>query len=195
LDELTGERHETIRKKVILSTLAYISGFSLVFILLGASASLMGGLLKSHQTTVRLIGGVLIIILGIHLTGIIRIKSLELDKRIQVKSKPVHLFGTFLIGMAFAGGWSPCVGPILAAILVLAGNQETVFQGTLLLAVYSMGLALPFIIISIFINFILVFIKKIKKVIPYVNAVAGVLLIIMGFLLISNKLRLLIWVN
>jgi len=187
LEELTEGKAE-IRKKVILSTVSYVSGFSLVFILMGASASYLGGYIFKYKDLIRIIGGILIIILGVHLTGVFRIRGLEFEKRIQIKKKPLHFLGTFFIGMAFGAGWSPCIGPLLGSILIVAGSQETVSQGMVLLAIYSAGLAIPFIIISVFINFLLVFMNRATRVLKYVNAAAGVLLILVGLILVTNKL-------
>ncbi len=192
LEELTRGYNSEIRKKVFLSTFLFVLGFSLVFILMGASASFLGSLMYNYKKSIRIIGGVFIILLGIHLTGLIRIPGLDFEKRITLEKKPIHFFGTLIIGMAFGAGWSPCIGPLLGSILIIAGSQETVWQGILLLAIYSAGLALPFIVLSIFINFLLIFIKKTSKALKYVNAVAGVLLIIVGLLLVSNKLYLFI---
>jgi cytochrome c-type biogenesis protein len=188
IEELTEEYNSEIRKKVFLSTLLFVLGFSLVFILMGASASYLGGLMFTYKKLIRIIGGILIIILGIHLTGLIRIPGLDFEKRIALEKKPLHFLGTLIIGMAFGAGWSPCIGPLLGSILIIAGSQETVWQGVILLGFYSAGLAMPFIIISIFINFLLIFIKKASKVLKYVNVVAGVVLIVVGLILVSNKL-------
>lgn len=188
LEELTADTNVAIRKKIFFSTLAYVSGFSLVFILMGASASFLGGLIYSYKEYIRIIGGIFIIILGIHLTGALRIPGLEFEKRITVSKKPLHLVGTFIIGMAFGVGWSPCIGPLLGSILIVAGSRETVWQGVMLLATYSAGLALPFIIISIFINYLLQIMKKASRILKYVNAAAGVLLILVGLILLTNKL-------
>ncbi len=188
LEELTEGCNEEIRKKVILSTCLFVLGFSLVFVSMGASASYLGGLMYTYKKFIRIIGGSLIIILGIHLTGLIRIPGLDFEKRITVEKKPLHFLGTLIIGMAFAAGWTPCIGPLLGSILIIAGNQETVWQGIMLLGIYSAGLALPFIVVSIFINFLLIFIKKASKVLKYVNVVAGVVLIVVGLILVSNKL-------
>jgi len=189
LEELT-EGNIEIRKKVILSTISFVLGFSVVFILMGGSASYLGGLIYKYKNLIRIIGGVLIIILGIHLTGVFRIHSLEFEKRIQIQKKPLHFLGTFIIGMAFGAGWSPCIGPLLGSILIVAGSQETIGQGMVLLGVYSAGLALPFVIISVFINFLLIFMKRASKVLKYVNVVAGILLILVGLVLVTNKLYL-----
>jgi len=188
IEELTEEYNSEIRKKVFLSTFLFVLGFSLVFILMGASASYLGGLMFTYKKLIRIIGGILIIILGIHLTGLIRIPGLDFEKRIALEKKPLHFLGTLIIGMAFGAGWSPCIGPLLGSILIIAGSQETVWQGVILLGFYSAGLAMPFIIISIFINFLLIFIKKASKVLKYVNVVAGVVLIVVGLILVSNKL-------
>jgi cytochrome c-type biogenesis protein len=187
LEELT-EGNIEIRKKVILSTISFVLGFSVVFILMGGSASYLGGLIYKYKNLIRIIGGVLIIILGIHLTGVFRIRSLEFEKRIQIEKKPIHFLGTFIVGMAFGAGWSPCIGPLLGSILIVAGSQETIGQGMVLLGVYSAGLALPFVIISVFINFLLVFMKRASRVLKYVNVVAGILLILVGLVLVTNKL-------
>jgi cytochrome c-type biogenesis protein len=188
IEELTEKYNSEIRKKVFLSTFLFVLGFSLVFILMGASASYLGGLMYTYKKLIRIIGGILIIILGIHLTGIIRIPGLDFEKRITLEKKPLHFLGTLIIGMAFGAGWSPCIGPLLGSILIVAGSQETVWQGVILLGIYSAGLAIPFIIISIFINFLLTFIKKASKVLKYVNVMAGVVLIVVGLILVSNKL-------
>ena len=192
LEELTKDDSTEIRKKVVLATVSFVLGFSLVFILMGASASYLGGLFFNYKELIRIIGGILIILLGIHLTGIIRIRGLDFEKRIHMEKKPLHFLGTFIIGMAFGAGWSPCIGPLLGSILIIAGNQETIGQGIMLLGIYSAGLAIPFVIMSIFINFLLIFIKKASKALKYINAVAGVLLIVVGLILVTNKLYFLI---
>ena len=191
LEELTESRDSEIRKKVFLSTILFVSGFSLVFILMGASASYLGGLIYNYRELIRIIGGIFIIILGVHLTGIIRIRGLDFEKRINMEKKPLHFFGTFVVGMAFGAGWSPCIGPLLGSIIIIAGSQETVWQGIILLAIYSSGLAIPFIIMSVFINFLLIFIKKASRVLQYINTAAGILLIIVGLILVTNKLYVL----
>ena len=190
LDELTEDKKET-RKKVILSTLFYVAGFSFIFILFGASASFLGGFANQYSWVIRYMGGGIILIFGLHLLGLINIKGFNFEKRIHVKKKPFHLMGTFVIGMAFGAGWSPCIGPMLGSILIVAGNQETVLQGVFLLAVYSAGLAIPFLIMSFFINSILEIMKRATKFIGVINKISGILLIVIGLLLIFDKFRLL----
>jgi cytochrome c-type biogenesis protein len=191
LDDLTNSPTSTIRKQVISSTIAYVFGFSVVFILMGASASFLGDILFSFSSIIRIIGGIIIIVLGVHLLGLFRIKGLEFEKRIHIERKPLHLLGTFFVGMAFGAGWSPCIGPLLGSILIVAGYQETVTQGIILLSFYSAGLAIPFILISIFINFLLSVIKKGARFMRYFNKAAGILLIIIGVLLLTNKINIL----
>ncbi|MCP3874278.1 MAG: cytochrome c biogenesis protein CcdA [Desulfobacteraceae bacterium] len=190
LDELTEDKNET-RKKVLLSTLFFVAGFSAIFILFGASASFLGSLASKYSWVVRYMGGGIILIFGLHLLGIINIKGFNFEKRIHIKEKPLHLMGTFVIGMAFGAGWSPCIGPMLGSILIVAGNQDTVSEGVFLLAVYSAGLAVPFLIISIFINSIMEIMKRATKIIGVVNKISGILLIVIGLLLIFDKFRLL----
>jgi cytochrome c-type biogenesis protein len=168
-----------------------VAGFSFIFILLGASASFLGGFASQYSWIVRYLGGGIILIFGLHLLGIINIKGFNFEKKIHIKEKPLHLMGTFVIGMAFGAGWSPCIGPLLGSILIVAGNQDTVLEGVILLAVYSAGLAIPFIAISIFINSILEFMKRATRFIGVLNKISGILLILIGLLLIFDKLTFL----
>jgi len=189
LEELTGSEAAQIRKKVIFSTLAFVLGFSFVFVVLGASASFLGGLFFQYRQVVRIVGGFIILVFGLHLLGFFRIKVLDLEKRLQVKKKPLHILGTFFVGMAFGAGWSPCVGPLLGSILIIAGSQETIWQGISLLGTYSAGLAIPFLVISVFIQMILTLMRKASSAIRYMNLVAGSLLILVCIGLILDRLQ------
>ncbi|MCP3898707.1 MAG: cytochrome c biogenesis protein CcdA [Desulfobacteraceae bacterium] len=189
IDELTESAKET-RNKVILSTLFYVAGFSFVFIIMGASASFFGNLMYKYAWAVRYLGGAIIIIFSLHLLGIINIKGFNFEKRFHVKEKPFHLMGVFVIGMAFGAGWSPCIGPVLGSILIVASNQDTIWNGMLLLAFYSLGIAMPFILISIFITRMVEIIKRATKYIVYINKATGILLLIVGVLLITDKFKL-----
>ena len=160
LDELTGARTTGVRARVIRATLSYVLGFSLVFVMMGASASFIGGAIFKYRDWIRIIGGLLIILLGIHMTGLLRFGFLQFERRLQMQKKPLHFMGTFFVGMAFGAGWSPCIGPLLGSILIVAGNQETVADGIGLLSVYAAGLAIPFLVLAIFIDSLLSFIKK-----------------------------------
>ena len=190
LDELTADRAD-IRKKVILSTLAYVAGFSSVFILLGASASFLGGLITQYSHWIRYAGGAIVLVFGLHLLGFINIKAFQFEKRIHMQEKPLHLFGTFVIGMAFAAGWTPCIGPMLGSILVVASSQDTVFKGIWLLATYSAGLAIPFILISVFIHSLMGIMARARKVMGIIHKVSGILLICIALLLIFDKFSIL----
>ena len=188
LDELTHEPDGETRRKVLFSTIVYVLGFSTVFIAMGASASYLGGFLFRFADQIRIIGGVIILLLGLHLTGLFRFRWLEFEKRIHVQKKPLHFLGTFIVGMAFGAGWSPCIGPLLGSILIIAGSKETVTEGVVLLGIYSAGLGIPFLILSLFIGFVLAFIKKANRVLKYINTAAGIILAVVGLLLITNKL-------
>jgi len=190
LDELTGAQSRRIRLRVIGATLSYVLGFSLVFVLMGASASFIGKAVFSYRDTIRIVGGILIILLGVHMTGLIRFRPLEFERRLEIRKKPLHFLGTFFVGMAFGAGWSPCIGPLLGSILIVAGNQDTVAEGVGLLSVYAAGLAIPFLLLSVFVNSILTFIKKASWSIRYINITAGTLLLILGLLLVTDKLAL-----
>jgi len=191
MEELIDGRNAAVRRKVIASTLAFVLGFSTVFIALGMSASLIGNLAHDYRDLIRITGGILIILFGIHLSGIYSFPLLNYEGRLHLEKKPLHALGAFLIGMAFAAGWSPCMGPQLGSILILAGSRETIWQGTLLLGIYSAGLAIPFLILSFFIHSLVQFLQRVKKAVRVVNIAAGILLIVMGLLLLTNKLTLL----
>jgi cytochrome c-type biogenesis protein len=191
-EDLTAGQSSVVKKKVILATIFFILGFSLVFILLGASASLLGNLFMNYREYIRVIGGAIIVVLGIHLTGLFRIRWLDIERRIHLSNRPLHFLGTFVIGMAFGAGWTPCVGPLLGAILIMAGSQETVWKGVVLLGIYSMGLAIPFLALSAFIHFMLHLLKKMRNAMRYLNPAAGVLLVIVGLVLVTDNLNFLV---
>ena len=194
IEELSDGSDTAMRHKVILSTTAFVLGFSAVFIALGMSAFQIGALAHSHRDIIRYAGGILIILFGIHLSGFYSFPLLNYEaRRLSLQKKPLHVLGTLLIGMAFAAGWSPCMGPQLGSILIIASSQETIWQGILLLGLYSAGLAIPFLSLSLFINSLVQFLQKAKKAIRFVNITAGLLLIAMGILLLTDKLMLLMY--
>lgn len=189
LEELTNpDRKKNL--SVIVPTLAYIAGFSLVFLLYGLSASYLGILLADYKWLIRYIGGGLVIIFGLHLLGIININFLNMEKRMHIRNRPLRLTGVFIVGMAFAAGWTPCFGPMLGAIFGLATQEGKVFYGIALFGVYAFGLAIPFLLISIFIDKLLIFLSVTRKWIQLINRVSGVFLIIVGLLLIFDRLRI-----
>ena len=189
LKELTSEEDiARVRKKVIINSLFFVLGFSLVFIALGATATAIGRLLLQYLSTIATVAGILIIIIGIHMTGIIKIKALYAEKRFNIQNKPVSVIGSFVIGLAFAFGWTPCIGPILGAILGIAGAQDTIGRGILLLTVYSAGLGIPFMITAWSITLFFKVFDKIKKHLHIIEITAGVLLIVIGILMITGGL-------
>ena len=180
-----------VRQQTIIHTLLFIAGFTTVFVLLGASATFIGGFLQEHMNTIRKVGGILIIIFGIHVTGLVPIHLLLGEKRVTVHRKPAGYLGSFVVGLAFAAGWTPCIGPILASILMVAATEETVSQGVLLLFTYSMGLAIPFFLSSLAMHQFLVVFNRFKKHIRIFEIVTGVFLIIVGIMIFSNYLSVL----
>ncbi len=179
---------EVSSKKIIVNSIAFVLGFSTVFVLLGASASLIGRVLARHMNTFKLIAGIIIIIFGLHTAGIMRIKFLNYEKKVQVKrSNSATLIGAYVIGIAFAAGWTPCVGPILGAILATASTYTTMWKGILLLAIYSLGLGIPFILTAWAINKFFIAFKQIRKYFHAIEVISGILLIIVGLLLIFMK--------
>jgi len=191
LEELTSAKAGRVRRRVIMATLAFGTGFSLIFILLGASASFLGGLAARYDQLFRIVGGLLIIVFGLHLTGLCRLPFLEVEKRVQLREKPAHILGTVLVGMAFGAGWSPCIGPMLGSILILASSEESVLQGVGLLTVYSAGLWIPFLVLSLFINLMLGFLQKTRRILKFVNVAAGTLLIALGIALVLDRFSML----
>jgi len=174
-------------RDVFFTSLAFVCGFSLVFIALGASATVLGQKLLQILPMLARIAGVLIIIFGIHMIGLFRIPFLSYEKRFQAGGGGRGLASAFLMGLAFAFGWTPCIGPILAAILVVAANAETVNEGVLLLAAYSVGLGIPFLLSGLFLNVFYGFFGKIQNHFHKIEVISGVVLILVGILLVSNR--------
>jgi len=178
-------------RSVMLNSIAFIFGFSVVFIALGAVATTIGQLTHQYHSLLAKIAGVIIIIFGLHLTGIFKINALYSDKRLHDVKGGASPFGAFVIGFAFAFGWTPCIGPILAGILVLAGSQNTLAKGILLLAVYSAGLAVPFLLTSLGVNRFLGFYSRFRRHLHAVEVVSGVLLIAFGALIALGRFSIL----
>jgi cytochrome c-type biogenesis protein len=174
--------------RVFISSLFFVMGFSVVFIALGASATAVSAFLRDYMPIISKVAGVFIIILGIHFLGIYKIKWLNYEKRFQVRSKKLSLLGSFAIGFAFAFGWTPCIGPILAGILALAAAEETVWRGIVLLVFYSAGLAIPFLITSVAFNLFVSVSGVIKKYFRVVEIIGGIFLIAVGVLIFTNSL-------
>jgi cytochrome c-type biogenesis protein len=176
-----------VRRQVVLSSLAFIVGFSLVFVSLGAAASAIGQFLLERQTFFNRIAGAVIVIFGLHTMGVLRIEWLYQEKRLHTSRKPAGFFGAGLVGVAFAFGWTPCIGPILAGILGLAGSQETVAKGVRMLAVYSLGLGVPFLATALMIDRFFSAMGRIRRHYHKIEVVSGVLLVAIGLLIFTNK--------
>jgi len=177
-----------IRQKTILHSVCFICGFTAVFVLLGASATYIGSFLSENATIIRKVGGVLLVILGIHVTGLFPLRFLLGEKRVTIKHKPAGYVGSFLVGIAFAAGWTPCIGPILAAILAVAATADSVNQGILLLLLYSMGLGVPFFLAALAMNRFMAVFNRFKKYIHVFEIITGILLMVIGVLIYSNWL-------
>ena len=177
-----------IRQKSVLHALSFIFGFTLIFVLLGASATYIGSFLHHNADIIRKVGGVLLVVLGIHVTGLIPLKFLMGEKRISVKHKPAGYFGSFLVGIVFAAGWTPCIGPILAAILAVAATSENLNQGIILLLLYSLGLGVPFFISALAMHRFIVAFNRFKKYIRLFEIITGIFLMLIGALIYSNWL-------
>jgi cytochrome c-type biogenesis protein len=182
-----GKHRSRIFNQVTAKALAFVLGFSLVFIILGASATAVGQLMLENLGIIIRIAGLVIIVFGLHMIGILKIGLLYREKRFQTQSKPTGLLGSFVVGLAFAFGWTPCIGPILAAVLAYAAVQETVGQGIYLLSAYSLGLALPFLITAVAINLFFRLFERIKPHMHKVEIIAGALLIAIGLLLVLDR--------
>jgi cytochrome c-type biogenesis protein len=190
IEELKVQETAVFRK-VMLNSIAFILGFSIVFVTLGALSTEVGQLAAEYKTTLARVAGVLVIVFGLHLTGILRIKALYADKRLHNVKGGSTPWGAFVIGFAFAFGWTPCVGPILSGILFIAAAQNSVSKGILLLTVYSLGLAVPFLLTALGIERFMKFYGGFRRHMHVVEVASGALLIALGLLLVFGKFTLL----
>jgi cytochrome c-type biogenesis protein len=186
VDRLAGDATAGARGRVLLHSVTFIAGFTAVFVSLGASFSAAGQFLLDYRDWIRIAGGALIVVFGLYIAGILRIGAFSRTKQFQIRSKPAGFIGSFAVGLTFAIGWTPCVGPILGSILTLASNDKTVRQGIALLLAYSAGLGLPFLLSSIALGGFLRFFKQYRPFIPTVERVAGLLLVAVGILVVTN---------
>ncbi len=177
-----------VRQKAVLHSIAFILGFTLIFVLLGASATFLGSFLSRHAGLIRKIGGILVVLFGVHITGLLPIRFLMGEKRVTIHHKPGGYIGSFLVGLAFAAGWTPCIGPILATILMVAATKEEVYQGIVLLLLYSLGLGIPFLLSSLAMHQFLSVFNRFRKHIRLFEIITGLFLIVVGVLIYSNWL-------
>jgi cytochrome c-type biogenesis protein len=189
VEELKSQEGQLLRK-VMLNSIGFILGFSIVFVTLGALSTEVGQLLAAYKAKLAVIAGVVIIVFGLHLTGVFKIKALYTDARLHTLKGGSSAWGAFVIGFAFAFGWTPCVGPILAVILGFAAAQESVGKGVILLAIYSLGLAVPFLLTSLGIGRFLKFYSRFRAHMHAVEVASGVLLIALGALLVMGRFTL-----
>jgi cytochrome c-type biogenesis protein len=186
VDRLASDVAAGERTRVLLHSATFIAGFTAVFVSLGASFSAAGQFLMDYRDWIRIAGGALIVIFGLYIAGVLRVGIFGQTKQFQIRTKPAGFVGSFIVGVTFAIGWTPCVGPILGSILTLASNDKTLRQGIGLLLAYSAGLGLPFLLSSVALGGFLKFFKKYRPFIPTVERVAGVLLVAVGILVVTN---------
>ena len=192
LDEMRSAQARTrVRGRVVLNSLAFILGFSLVFVSLGASASFLGSLFLGYRNIIRIGGGIFILIVGLYLVGAFKFAALDQYLQFNLKDKPAGYLGSILVGITFAVAWTPCVGPILGATLALASTAGEVGRGTFLLMSYAAGLALPFFLSALAINSFFQFSQSLRRYIQAIHVIGGVLLIIVGVLLITDYMTFL----
>jgi cytochrome c-type biogenesis protein len=176
---------------VLLHSVMFILGFTVVFVMLGAAATTVGGWVKDSRRELTWIAGAVIIIFGLHLTGIVKIKALYADKRLHSVKGGKSPIGAFVIGFAFAFGWTPCLGPIISTIILMASTAETVTKGVLLLWVYSLGLAVPFLLTSVLIDRFLSFYGRFRKHLHTLEVISGVILMVLGVLILTRRFTIL----
>ena len=183
--------HARIKRLTFANSVAFVLGFSSIFIGLGASSSMIGRWLMEYEGTIRTVGGVLVIIFGLFISGIVKLDFLMRERKIHLHGRPVGYLGAFVIGMTFAAGWTPCIGPILGSILLYATSKGSAAYGLKLLATYSLGLAVPFLAAGLAINSFLLYSRRFLKHMKYIMLTSGVVLMGFGVLLLSNKIKLL----
>jgi cytochrome c-type biogenesis protein len=190
-DEMQSSSNRAkIRNRILANSIFFILGFSIVFIALGASATFIGKFLHEQINIISKIAGAIIVIFGFHMIGIYKIPFLNYEKRFQTDAKPLGYFGALIVGLAFAFGWTPCIGPILAAILAIASQQETIGQGIVLLTTYSLGLGIPFLLTSLSLTAFYNVFNKLKKHLHKLEIIGGILLVIVGILIMTNYLTI-----
>jgi cytochrome c-type biogenesis protein len=188
IEELAEGGEARARRDTLLAALLFVAGFATVFVTLGATASAFGQVVRAHIEILSLIAGLLIIAMGLHFLGLFRLAFLYREKRFIVE-KPIGLWGAYVMGLAFAFGWTPCIGPILAAILALAGTEDTVARGAALLGVYSAGLGVPFIIAALAMAPFLRFMKRFRAHFGAVERVVGALLVVTGIAFMTGGVQ------
>ena len=185
LDDLTGKAAIS-RQRTMLAALTFVLGFSTVFIVLGATASAAGQIVREYLPILAQIAGVFIILMGLHFLGLLRFGFINREKRYHQETRPAGLIGAYAVGLAFAFGWTPCIGPVLATILAVAASEDSVGRGAFLLAVYSLGLGVPFLLAALAVERFLEFLKRFAKHLNMVEKAMGVLLILAGLAFLTG---------
>ncbi len=192
---ITGLSLEELGEKrwaALTHALLFVSGFTLIFMGLGAGATQLGGFLRGQQVWLERIGGLLVIVFGLYMLGVLKIGAFSQERRVHIQDKPVGYLGSVLVGVAFGAGWTPCIGPILGAILTFTtANEATLSEGMVLLFVYSLGLAVPFVLAALAVEKFLAWFKQFRQYIPLVTRISGGMLIFFGVLLVTGYFTLL----
>ena len=184
--ESGGVDVEGSARKVIPSAIAFVVGFTTVFVALGATASIVSGFITRYINIFEMVAGVIIILLGLHFLGVFKIFLLYREKRFQVRERPLTLLGAYVVGLAFAFGWTPCVGPVLATILLVAASEDSVLYGSSLLGVYALGIGLPFILAAVFLPAFMGFLQRFRRHLGLVEKILGAFLVLTGILFITG---------
>jgi len=171
----------------VLHTIAFIIGFSVVFVMLGLAFTSLGQVWKNNTDVIMRIGGVLLILFGLHTSGALTIRGLEMEAKVHLREKPAGLIGSFIVGIVFSAGWSPCIGPILGSILTVAAMQHDYPKALALLGMYSVGLAIPFLVSAVLVNSIFTVLSKVRRAIPVISLISGILLVLIGLVFVLGK--------
>jgi cytochrome c-type biogenesis protein len=188
---LSLEDVQRSRKTALVHALLFVAGFTLIFLALGATATAVGRLLLVNRQWISRVGGVLVVLLGLYLLGAFNMRFLARERRIHIGDKPLGYLGSVLVGIAFGAGWSPCIGPILGGILTYTATQTELQRGLLLLAAYSLGLAIPFVIAAVAVDWFITAFQRFRSKLVWVDRVAGALLVIVGVLMMTNYMTVL----
>ena len=191
LEELTAGEHAAARRRAALHAALFIAGFGLVFVALGATATVLGATLRRSLPLLQQIGGVIITAFGLYLLGVLRLPALARERRVHLASKPAGLAGTVVAGAAFGAGWTPCVGPVLASILLYSGMQATMGEGMLLLVAYTLGLGVPFFLSAVALNWFLAGARRLHRWLLPLERATGALLVVAGVLLFTGRFTIL----
>jgi cytochrome c-type biogenesis protein len=188
---MTLEDMQQTKRETLLHAIVFVCGFSLIFLALGAGATVFGQLMLRYRDWISRIGGALIIVFGLYMLGVFNFAFMMKDTRLHLSDKPIGYLGTLVVGIAFGAGWSPCIGPILGAILTMAANEADLQRGLVLLAAYSAGLAVPFLLAAVMVERFLKVFAQVRHQMVWVNRIAGAMLVIVGILMVTNRFTML----